>query len=565
MINLKDNPFYLSDEDIKWVYDTLSKMTTKQKIGQLFFLTAYGNDREYLLKVAKEIEAGGLMFRPIAMEDLVKGIATLQENSNIPMLISANLESGGNGICKEGTKVGSQMAIAATDDTFYASKLGEICAKEALAVGCNYAFAPVTDIDFNFRNPITNTRTYGSNVDRVLNMSKAYMKACQDLGVAVSIKHFPGDGVDERDQHLLTSINSLYTEEWDKTYGKIYKTLIDNGAKTVMVGHIMQPCYSKFLNPSLKDEDILPASLSKELLNDLLRKRLGFNGLIISDATTMTGFCQPMGRKKAVPYAISAGCDIFLFTKNLEEDYKFMIDGYNEGVITDERLNEAVTRILALKASLNLNKKNNIPNFEDAKKVVGKKEFKVIAREVADKSITLVKEEKGVLPINKSKVKNILVYDIESGENALGYVRESGIGEKFINLLKKEGFNVTLFEAGGRFEGKQVKFEDMVNNFDLLIYVCNLATKSNQTTVRIEWMNPMGVNCPIYINNIPTIFISTENPYHLLDVPRMKTFINCYMSNEFTLDLLIDKLMGRSKFKGISPIDPFCGKWDTKL
>ena len=565
MINLKGNPFYLSDEDINWVNETLSKMTIKQKIGQLFFLTAYGNDAEYLLKVAKDIEAGGLMFRPIGMEDLVTGIKTLQENSNIPMLISANLESGGNGICKEGTKIGSQMAIAATDDSYYASKLGEICAREALAVGCNYAFAPVTDIDFNFRNPITNTRTYGSNKERVLNMSKAYMKACQDLGVAVSIKHFPGDGVDERDQHLLTSINSLSHEEWDETYGKIYKTLIDEGAKTVMVGHIMQPSYSKFLNPSLKDEDILPASLSKELLNSLLRERLGFNGLIISDATTMTGFCQPMGRKKAVPYAVAAGCDIFLFTKNLEEDYRFMFEGYNTGIISDERLNEAVTRILALKASLNLNNKNNIPSLEEAKKVIGCKEFKNIAKEVADKSITIVKEEKGVLPIDKSKIKNVLIYDIESGENALGYVRESGIGDKFIDLLKKEGFNVTKFEAGGRFEGKQVKFEDMVNNFDLLIYVCNLATKSNQTTVRIEWMNPMGVNCPIYINSIPTIFISTENPYHLLDVPRMKTFINCYMSNDFTLELLVEKLMGRSKFKGISPIDPFCGKWDTRL
>ncbi len=562
---LSEKPFYLSDSDIDWVEKTRNEMTQLEKIGQLFFLTGSAADLDYLSHITKDLMVGGLMCRAMDKEDLIKSVKFMQENSKIPMLIAANLEAGGNGIVKQGTKIGAQMAVAATDDSGYAYELGNICAKEANSVGANYAFAPVVDIDCNFRNPITNTRTYGSDVDTVIEMAEQYMQGCQGEDVCVSVKHFPGDGVDERDQHLVTSVNSLSCEAWDESYGKIYRTLIEKGAKTIMAGHIMQPAYSKLLNPDIKDEDILPASLSKELLIHLLREKLGFNGLIISDATTMAGMNIPMERNKLVPYAIAAGCDMFLFAKNLDEDVQFMVDGVKEGIITEERLHDAVTRILALKASIKLHRKNNIPMLKDADQILGSEHANNIAREVSDKSITLVKNLDNILPLNKNKVKNILVYEIESGENALGYGRESNVADKFIERLEKEGIHAEKFVPGDRLEGKQKSYKETVNSYDLMIYVANLATKSNQTTVRIEWMNPMGINCPSYIKAVPTVFVSLENPYHLLDVPRMRTFINCYSCNDYTLDLLIDKMLGRSEFKGVSPIDPFCGKWDTRL
>ena len=106
---------------------------------------------------------------------------------------------------------------------------------------------------------------------------------------------------------------------------------------------------------------------------------------------------------------------------------------------------------------------------------------------------------------------------------------------------------------------------DFVNRYDLIIYVANLTTKSNQTVVRIEWKQPMGADCGHYINDIPTIFISLENPYHLLDFPRVKTYINCYSNNDSCIRALVEKLCGRSPFRGKSPVDPFCGKWDARL
>ncbi len=560
----KANPFFLNDKDVEWVRGTLEKMSTEEKTGQLFFLIAYEPDREFIEKITKNIGAGGVMCRAMPKEKVIETVRLLQTESKLPMLISANLEAGGNGICSDGTKIGSQMMVAATGKKEYAAALGAVCAEEGLAVGANYAFAPVVDIDYNFRNPITNTRTFGSDAETVLSFSAEYMKECQSRGVACSVKHFPGDGRDERDQHLCTTVNDLSAEEWDKTYGRIYRSLIDGGAKTVMVGHIMQPAYSKLLNPSLSDEEILPASLSKELLCGLLREKLGFDGLIITDATTMAGFDAAMPREKAVPYSIAAGCDMFLFTKNLDEDYAFMKKGVEDGVITAERLDSAVAKILALKASLGLHEKDNIPTAEKAN-ALGCAKHKKIAGEVADCSIALVKNKQNILPLDRAKIKNILVYDIESGENAIGYARSSGVFEQIKPLLEREGFSVTRFVPNEGKEGRTAKYVETVDKYDLILYLCNLATKSNQTTVRIEWLNPMGVNVPRFVKSVPTVFVSTENPYHLLDVPMVKTYINTYGMNDYTVKYLVEKLLGRSEFKAKEPVDAFCGRWDTRI
>lgn len=566
-ILLKEKPFNLSEEDVRWVIDTLSGLTEEEKIGQLFCLTAYTDEPELLDDYAEKYKAGGVMLRPMKSESVINSVKALQEKSKIPMLIPANLEAGANGISTDATRIGTQMAVAATGDAKYAGILGEVCGTESAALGANWAFAPVIDIDFNFRNPITNTRTYGSDPKYVKSCGVEYVKAVQKAGVAASIKHFPGDGCDERDQHLVTSINDLSCDEWDKTYGEVYQAAIDAGALTVMIGHIAQPAYSKYFSPSLKDEDILPATLSYELISGLLRGKLKFNGLVVSDATTMAGMTIPMERRHAVPQVIKAGCDMFLFTKNIDEDYKFMRDGVKNGIITAERLDEAVTRILALKAALRLHEKRNVPEKMDG--VIASIQHSEWECKVADKSITLAKNIQDVLPITPDKYKNVLYYPIDPVGSYIAYGPSSvDANSRIVKKLRQEGFIVTVWEpAEGvkALEGMLASSEEIKNKYDLLIYASNLATKSNQTTVRIEWAQPMGANVPIYVNSVPTIFIGLENPYHLLDVPRVKTLINTYGTSKAVIDALIAKLTGKSEFKGKSPVDVFLGKWDTRL
>ena len=133
------------------------------------------------------------------------------------------------------------------------------------------------------------------------------------------------------------------------------------------------------------------------------------------------------------------------------------------------------------------------------------------------------------------------------------------------HALEAEGFSVTVFQLPAGFEGMMTPVREMTERYDLILYAASLATRSNQTVVRITWQNPMGVNVPVYTHTIPTVFISLDNPYHLIDVPLVRTYINCYAGNEAVIRALMDKLTGRAPFVGVSPVDPFCGRWEAKL
>jgi beta-N-acetylhexosaminidase len=551
-MDLRKKPFNLDEEAVLWVENSLQKMTTDEKIAQLFCLDIReGTDAEF----EEMVDAfggipGGVLYRAMPLESAHAFTSKVQNRASIPALVVANLEKGGNGIVKEGTAFASPMGVAATDDDEMVRKMARVCAREAKTVGANWTYSPVIDIDFEYHNPITNTRTFGSDPERVARMGKIFVETIQEEGIAATIKHFPGDGVDERDQHLLASVNTMSCEAWDETFGKAYKASIDAGALSVMAAHIMHPAYSKALNPEIRDEEILPGSLSKELMGGLLRDKLGFNGLIVTDSTLMAGFTNAMPRRKAVPYAIEAGADMFLFTRVVSEDFEFMRDGLATGILSEKRLEEAVMRVLALKAAMGLHKSIKLPSVEEARTVVGCSEHRTWAKECAERAITLVKEQKDVLPLKSGK--RILFIPLE---NRYGEPKpiETKPCQSVYERLVAEGFDVEIFSADTGIARSE--------KYDYILYVANLKTRSNQTVVRIEW----GTKCPHYIEEIPTIFVSLENPYHLLDIPRVKTYINCYNSNDDMVQVLIDKLIGKSEFQGKSPIDPFCGKLDARL
>ena len=572
-IDLKAKPFYLSDDDIRWVEETRNSMSLKDKVGQLFCLIFMGADAAGYVKELADagIKPCGFMARPQDGPGAQKTVRAMQSQAEIPLLIAANLESGGSGVASTGTNYGNPLQIAATGDEEYAYKLGQICGTEGRSVGVNWSFAPIIDIDYNFHNPITNTRTFGSDPERVLRMGKAYMKGIKESNLAVSIKHWPGDGVDGRDQHLLASVNSLSTEEWDATYGKIYQGLIDEGARTVMSAHIMQPEYSRKLRPGIQDADILPASLAYELNNDLLRGQLGFNGLIVSDATPMAGYIASLPHEVRVPQLIGAGCDVFLFSSNIHKEFQLMLDGIEKGILTEARVDEAVTRILALKASLKLHEQQangNLVPDESALATLGSEEHQQWARECADQGVTLVKDTQHLLPLDVEKHKRVLLFGLGDHGGFGGGAPK--IVPYFVEQLSAAGFEVTEFDydslKGPNAFGNQLMRDAnaYLQEYDLVVYVANMSTASNQTTVRINWAFPLGADVPKYGEDIPTVFISVANPYHLQDVPMVKTFINGYTPSEFVVDAVIEKLLGKSMFKGINPVDPFCGLWDAK-
>lgn len=565
---LKQKPFFLKEEQIDFVKQTLSEMTLDEKIGQLFLPINYIEDEQELRAFVKKFQPAGLMNRPVSAIQNQKKHRIMQEESKIPMFIPANIESGGNGIANEGTAFGNPLQVAATGNPKYAYELGKIAGAEGRAVGVNYAFAPVVDIDNNTLNPITNTRTFGNDPELVYNMAEAYIEGLMEDGkdMCYSIKHFPGDGVDNRDQHLHTTYNTLSVEEWESSYGKNFRKFIENGAPTVMVGHIGLPEYVKKINPNATKKEILsPGSLSKEIVTGLLRERMGFNGVIITDSTSMNGFYAHMSRKLAVPTAIANGCDIFLFNFGIEEDYEFMKQGIESGILTMERVDEAVTRTLALKVSMGLfekQKENTLVPDVGALQILGIKKSQILAKQCADQAVTLVKDEEKNLPLSVEKHKNIILYVMGDREDFYGNKK---VGDLFKTAMEKEGFHIDLFDYSVHFPSADATTKEFLDQYDAAIYVLSEGTSSNQTTVRLTWNLPLANDAPWFVNDIPTIAISFANPYHLRDIPEIKTYINAYTTNEYNVEAVIDKLLGRSEFTGINPVDTTCGYYELKL
>ncbi len=438
------------------------------------------------------------------------------------------------------------MTVAATDDVEMMEKFAKVCAAEGRSVGLNWTFSPVCDLDLNFRNPITNVRTCGSDLERVKRFTSVYVKTLQSMGVAACAKHFPGDGVDFRDQHLHPTYNSLSAEEWYESYGAIYQQLISDGLMSIMVGHIVQPNVTMDINPELQFEDCLPGSTCRELLTGVLREKYGFNGVITTDATIMAGFTQAMPRSRAIPTAIAAGADMLVFSTDIYEDYRYMMNGVKCGVLTGERLDEAVARILAMKTKLDAMSAEALPEIP----------AKQWQRECADKCVTLVKNNQDVLPLTPEKFPVIRLVTLGNDSTVDGSM--TAIAKE---LLSGAGFKVEVFD---------IDKEDMhgtagLDPCRLTLYLANCEHASNQTAVRLFWAKKHALDAPRHVWEEPSVFVSFANPYHLQDVPRIKTYINAYSCHMPMIEAVIEKLLGKSEFKGTSPVDPFCGLPDAHL
>ena len=588
MVNLKERPYNLDEESIRWVEETIDNMTIEEKIGQLFVNMGSSRDESYLKDVLDNYHIGAVRYNPAKAEEVYEQNRILQENSKIPLLIAANTEAGGNGACTDGTYVGYEVKIGATQDSKYAYELGRISGVEASAIGCNWSFAPIVDINKNWRNPIISNRCFSQDPDQVLECSLAYMKGIMESGIMPAAKHFPGDGIDERDQHLSFAPNSLSVEEWENTFGRVYRGLIQAGLPSIMAGNIALPKYVKHFNKEATIQEMnMPATLNKYVLTDLLKGEMEFNGVVVTDASHMVAMTSAMKRSEMLPTAIAAGCDLFLFFNDPDEDFNWMMEGYKNGIITEERLHDALTRILGLKAKIGLHKKAKTEILmpkEEAMSRIGLEENKAKAMEVADKAITLVKNNENIFPISPNKTKRVLLVNAKGHDGGFGKFialmsgPTKGPLDIMKELLENEGFEVEIYESpiekvmklpreemakalGSVYAGKR-PISELTSKYDLIINIANVNASTDQ---RLQWPPSKGTpDIPFYINEIPTIFVSVQCPFHLADVPQVKTYINAYDSKEFNLKALVEKMMGRSEFKGVSSVDAFCGFEDTR-
>ncbi len=588
MVDLKGKPYCLSEEDIKWVEETIGGMTTEEKVGQLFFQLTQSKEEEYVKNLIETYHLGGCRYNPGSPVDVQNQNRYIQKYSKIPAFIACNTEAGGDGACPGGTFIGSGIKIGATRNNEYAKALGKMSNAEASAIGCNMAFAPVCDIAYNWQNTEIIGRAFGNDPERVAKMSVAYLEgAHENEGFACAAKHFPGNGLDFRDAHISNNVNDMSVEEWDASYGLVYRSLIDAGLDAVMGGHIMMPTYTRALNPDIKDDDMMPATLSKEIMTGLLRDKLGFNGMVVTDASHMVGMTDRMKRADMLPAAINAGCDMFLFFNDPEEDFHTMLNAYKNGIISEERMTEALTRIIGLKAKMGLHKKAKedlVPQPDFLAEALGKEEYKEMQKAISNDAITLVKyKDKDVLPVTPERYKRIMIVHVKAAPSPMAdLMKFMGMGggnpaEALKDRLCAKGFDAFVYEspldkmkkqiaAGEKpsldlyFAGKNA-IADFVKDMDLVITLCDVSSGRPAFG-----LSKGGGEIPWYVFEVPVVVVGCGQATMLADIPQARTYINTYDAKDSTLDAFVEKLVtGEEAFNGQDPIDSFCGLFDAHL
>ncbi|MFF2844425.1 gluconokinase, GntK/IdnK-type [Paenarthrobacter sp. NPDC057981] len=578
LVDLKAAPFTLDDSAVEWVEATIASMTLEEKIGQLFINHNNDYSPEYLDNVLENFHVGGMRYRPGPSAAVQEHIRYAQSKTRIPLLVASNPEMGGAGSCDDGTFVSTHLQAGSHPDKAIARRMGEVAGVETAALGCNWAFAPIVDIHYNWRNTVISTRAFGNTPEIVVERAKEYFDGISESPTVCAMKHFPGDGVDERDQHVVTSYNTLGYDEWDQSYGHVYREMIGHGVQSIMVGHIGAPEVSRHFRPAMTDAEIRPATLAPELLQDLLRGELGFNGLVLTDASLMVGLTQAMKRRDLVPATIAAGCDMFLFFRNPEEDFGFMLDGYKAGIITDARLEDALRRILGLKASLGLHvaSRESLVPAPDALAVIGSEAHRAIAAEIADKTVTLVKDTAGNLPITPTTHKRIRLYGISGGAD---FTRADPLA--YLDIVREEleaaGFEVDVFKTAEQREAagevgmnfmrvvSEEATADYAERYDGAFVFANVKGFAQEAAIRIKWSSPMAAEIPWYATEVPTVFVSLNQPNHLIDVPMVKTAIHAHAGTREAIRATIRKIQGKSEFQGTFNQNVFCDSFDTRL
>lgn len=545
--HLTKAPFNLDAEAIAWVEATLAALSPDDRLRQLFNLRLAGNDPGDIAAV-RAFRPGGVTRHSAADAVAERAlIAELNAAAPTPLLISADLE-GSRMSLASGVEMPNPLALAAIDDVDVTAEVSRIMAEEAREVGINWSFTPVLDINAAFRSAIVATRGFGSDVAVIEKHALTQMRVFQQHGIASAIKHWPGEGFDDRDQHLVTTINPLSLEDWEASFGRLYRGAIAAGALSVMSAHIALPAFVRALDPAAGLEAFRPASLSKLLNSDLLRQNLGFNGLIVSDATAMAGMGNWGRRSETIPEIIANGCDVILFANDPERDLGYLEAAIADGRLGWERVDDAIARQLALKAALGLHRP------AAPAPAVPRAEHQAYADAVALKAPTLVKDVQSLLPLDPKRHRRVLVI---SGGIVLPFLADP-LPFALPDMLASEGFEVTLFTPDT---------EVSPDRFDLVLYLFGDETLLTRGRIFLDWLGltgHFGKAMQRHWHDIPTAMISFGYPYMLYDAPRVPTYINAYSTTETMQRAVLQLLLGKAEWNRNSPVDPFCGLEDAR-
>lgn len=523
----------------------ISTMSLRDKINQTIVVKMANN------KKIDFCPGGAFFFGEIITEadetglDELRGYVTdMLESCHIPPLITSDFENGCGSMVKGLTPLPYMMGLGATDDPQLAYDYGRATALEARSVGANWTYSPVCDLNKNRRNPLVNNRALTDDEQLGCKLLPRIVRGMQENGLVACAKHFPGDGMDYRDQHITTTVNSLNMEEWYKSFGAVYKSLIDAGVQTVMAGHISLPDYPQEL--SERFQMALPATLSKELITTLLKGELGFDGIVVTDSLSGMGGFQGWydTHEKSEIESFKAGCDMLLWpSENYADNLEKAI---LSGEVPMERLNDAVTRILRVKQKAGLfdeNYEQFEPISEQDRAFINQ-----VQQRCSEKSITLIRDIPKNFPLCLDRVHRIGIVVVTEHMPAKqeAYVMK----EEF----EKRGFEVDYYdETIGRPWNRKQFFADN----DLIIYA--LFSRPFRPKGFIDFHGTraslLGTAFKEDYAVDKTIFVSFGSPYFGGQyLERAQTYVNAYSMLGCVAKAFVRAACGEIEFEGKSPV-----------
>lgn len=542
---LPEGDLSITPAGLRWAARTLSRMSLEEKAGQLLMVRAAGRflsaDSEALANLESlvgDLKVGGVVFFAGQVFETAWLANRLQERAKIPLLMSSDYEQGPGFRVEGATSFPPLMALGAADSEELAYQMGRITAVEGRAMGIHQALAPVADVNVNPLNPIINTRSVGEDPGQVGRLTRAFVRGCQQHGMVGTAKHFPGHGDTDIDTHLDLAVVTADRERLERIELEPFRRLVDAGVLSVMTGHLSVPA----VDPTPGR----PATLSPVLLTEVLRGQLKFRGLIVTDAMDMGGITKLFPPGEAAVLAVEAGADLVLLPADPNEAARALAEAVRSGRIPERRIDSSVRRILALKARLGLNKKRFV-DLERLPEIIGREDHRRWAAWAFEQSLTLVKNEGGILPFGE-KAGKIAVLSLSSDEGG------TFAGRIFVQEVLKRRKDAMFGYAEAFTDRRKIEtMAESARQADAILVALFSRLEDSKGTVGLNPGHAELVR-ELTSSGKATAVVSFGSPYFLKEFPDAACYICAYRSSPEAQRTAAAAVFGEVGFLGRLPV-----------
>ncbi len=526
------------------IEESLLGMSLQEKVGLMIIaqiepqnITPQNKEYQLLSRLVQEGKVGGIMFLKgdaVTAGTLVNHFQSIAPHS---LLISSDMERGVAMRLSGATEFPPNMAVAATKDPDLAAEMAEAIAEEATMIGIQQNYAPTVDLNINPLNPVINTRSFGDRVPQTIAMASAIIRGLQSNGVIATAKHFPGHGDVSVDSHFLLPVLQSDRKQLDEYELKPFKAAIELGVISVMVGHLAVPKLTGSMEP---------ASLSKTIVTDLLRRELGFQGLIITDALNMKALYNGQNVAKISVKAVQAGNDLLLFSPDPELTHRAVVKAVEEGLIAIEQIDGSVRRILQAKAWLGIERRK-VVDSEQIRRDVSPPSHQRLARRIASRAVTLVNDTNHYLPLKPSDgILNIMVQDKINNETGKEYIKQLDRYYTVTHIRMNPQTDSLAFANATELASKAKAV--IVTSYS------HSLTSSGALKLSAQQQHFIHSLVGIVPKESPLILLSLGTPYIINYFPEISSYLCTYSPTEDCEELAVEVLRGALKPRGVLPV-----------